>query len=96
MRPLGVQILALGLSHRRGLERDRPTRTRSSTPRSARRSSIADAEKRKTVMGSIDRPPKILQDSGIIIQPFWRAQAPTAHFLLCFFRLMGSAALVEI
>jgi peptide/nickel transport system substrate-binding protein len=30
---------------------------------------IADAEKRKTVMADIE---KILQDSGIIIQPYWR------------------------
>lgn len=31
--------------------------------------SIADAEKRKTVMADIEQ---ILQDSGIIIQPYWR------------------------
>jgi ABC-type transport system substrate-binding protein len=31
--------------------------------------SIADAEKRKVVMADIQ---KILQDSGIIIQPYWR------------------------
>ena len=68
MRPLGVQVSAL--AYRTG---EAWNETAYSNPefdaKLARRCRIADAEKRKAVMDDIE---KILQDSGIIIQPYWR------------------------
>lgn len=68
MRPLGVQVLAL--AYRTG---EAWNETGYSNPdfdaKLGEALSINDAEKRKVVMADIE---KILQDSGIIIQPFWR------------------------
>lgn len=68
MRPLGVQVLAL--AYRTG---EAWNETGYSNPdfdkKLGEALSINDPEKRKAVMGDIE---KILQDSGIIIQPYWR------------------------
>jgi peptide/nickel transport system substrate-binding protein len=67
MRPLGVQVLALGYmtgaawneSHYSNPEFDKKLKEAMA---------IADPEKRKLVMKDVEQ---ILQDSGVIIQPFW-------------------------
>jgi len=68
MRPLGVQVLAL--AYRSG---EAWNETAYANPdfdkKLAEALGIADAEKRKPIMGELE---KILQDSGIIIQPYWR------------------------
>jgi len=68
MRPLGVQILALG--YRTG---EAWNETGYSNPefdaKLKEALSIADPEKRKVVMKDIET---IIQDSGIIIQPYWQ------------------------
>jgi peptide/nickel transport system substrate-binding protein len=68
MRPLGIQVVAIG--YRTG---EAWNETAYSNPeldaKIGEALSIADAEKRKVLMGDIE---KILQDSGIIIQPYWR------------------------
>ena len=68
MRPLGVQVLAL--AYRTG---EAWNETAFSNPdfdkKLAEALSINDAAKRKVVMKDIEM---ILQDSGILIQPFWR------------------------
>ena len=68
MRPLGIQVIAI--AYRTG---EAWNETAYSNPdldaKIGEALSIADTEKRKTVMADIE---KILQDSGIIIQPFWR------------------------
>jgi peptide/nickel transport system substrate-binding protein len=68
MRPLGIQVIAI--AYRTG---EAWNETAYSNPdldsKIGEALSIADAEKRKTVMADIE---KILQDSGIIIQPYWR------------------------
>jgi peptide/nickel transport system substrate-binding protein len=68
MRPLGVQILALG--YRTG---EAWNETGYSNPefdaKLKEALAISDPEKRKVVMKDIET---ILQDSGIIIQPFWQ------------------------
>jgi len=68
MRPLGVQILALG--YRTG---EAWNETAYSNPefdaKLKEALAISDPEKRKVVMKDIET---ILQDSGIIIQPFWQ------------------------
>ncbi len=69
MRPLGVQVLAL--AYRSG---EAWNETAYSNPefdkKLAAALAVADAEKRKVLMEDIE---KILQDSGILIQPFWRS-----------------------
>ncbi|MFN3547765.1 MAG: ABC transporter substrate-binding protein [Mesorhizobium sp.] len=68
MRPLGVQVLAI--AYRSG---EAWNESAFSNPEFdalvGEALSIADAEKRKVVMEKIE---KIMQDSGIIIQPYWR------------------------
>lgn len=68
MRPLGVQVLALG--YRTG---EAWNETAWSNPEFDKKLgealAVADAEKRKALMQDIE---KLLQDSGIIIQPYWR------------------------
>ena len=68
MRPLGVQVVAI--AYRTG---EAWNEAAYSNPEFdtliGEALSIADAEKRKEPMGKIE---KILQDSGIIIQPYWR------------------------
>ncbi|MFU0503035.1 ABC transporter substrate-binding protein [Pseudaminobacter sp. NGMCC 1.201702] len=68
MRPLGVQVLALG--YRTG---EAWNETAWSNPEFDKKLgealAVSDAEKRKEMMEDIE---KLLQDSGIIIQPYWR------------------------
>jgi peptide/nickel transport system substrate-binding protein len=68
MRPLGIQVIAT--AYRTG---EAWNEAAYSNPELDKKVSealgIADAEKRKVVMADIQ---KILQDSGIIIQPYWR------------------------
>lgn len=69
MRPLGVQVLAL--AYRSG---EAWNETAFSNPdfdaKLAAALAVADADKRRELMKDIEM---ILQDSGIIIQPFWRS-----------------------
>ena len=69
MRPLGVQVLALG--YRTG---EAWNETGYSNPELDRKLqealSISDPDKRRVIMRDIET---ILQDSGIIIQPFWQS-----------------------
>jgi len=69
MRPLGVQVLALG--YRTG---EAWNETAYSNPEFDKKLNaalaVADAEKRKEMMKDIEQ---ILRDDGIIIQPFWRS-----------------------
>jgi peptide/nickel transport system substrate-binding protein len=69
MRPLGVQILAL--AYKSG---ESWNETAYSNPefdeKLAAALSVADADKRRELMKDIEM---ILQDSGILVQPFWRA-----------------------
>ncbi|MEM1313673.1 MAG: ABC transporter substrate-binding protein [Pseudomonadota bacterium] len=69
MRPLGVQILAL--AYRSG---EAWNETAMNNPefdaKLAEALSIADADKRREVMKDLQA---ILQDEGVIIQPFWRS-----------------------
>ncbi len=68
MRPLGIQVVAI--AYRTG---EAWNEAGYSNPeldaKIGEALSIADAEKRKVQMAEIE---KILQDSGIIIQPYWR------------------------
>ena len=67
MRPLGVQVLALGYTTGAAWNE-----TAYSNPEFDKKLNealaIADPEKRKEVMKDVEQ---ILQDSGVIIQPFW-------------------------
>jgi len=69
MRPLGVQVLAL--AYRSG---EAWNESAFSNPEFDKKLgealAIADVGKRKVVMADIE---KILQDAGVIIQPFWRS-----------------------
>ena len=68
MRPLGVQVLAL--AYRTGEAWNEAAYSNPEFDAKLNEAlSIADAEKRKVLMKDIE---KILQDSGIIIQPYWR------------------------
>lgn len=83
MRPLGVQVLAI--AYRSG---EAWNESAFSNPEFdalvGEALSIADAEKRKAVMEKIER---IMQDSGILIQPYWRklynhsVEAVKNHFM---------------
>lgn len=68
MRPLGIQVVAI--AYRTG---EAWNEAGYSNPdldaKIGEALSIADAEKRKVLMADIE---KIMQDSGIIIQPYWR------------------------
>jgi peptide/nickel transport system substrate-binding protein len=69
MRPLGVQILAL--AYRSGVPWNETGYTNEDFDRKLSVAlSIADADRRSEAMKDIEF---ILQDSGIIIQPFWRS-----------------------
>nr|WP_295462784.1 ABC transporter substrate-binding protein [Mesorhizobium sp.] len=68
MRPLGVQVIAI--AYRTGEAWNEAAYSNPELDAAVGEAlSIADAEKRKVVMEKIE---KILQDSGIIIQPYWR------------------------
>ncbi len=73
-RPLGVQVLAL--AYRSG---EAWNESAYSDPEFdaalAEAMALADADKRRAVMEKVER---ILQDSGTLIQPFWRLE--TRHF----------------
>ena len=69
MRPLGVQVLAL--AYRTG---EAWNETAYSNPEFDEKLNdalaVADADKRREIMKDVET---ILQDSGVIVQPFWRA-----------------------
>jgi len=68
MRPLGVQILALG--YRTGEAWNESAYSDPAFDEKLKEAlSISDVEKRKEVMKDLET---ILQDSGVIIQPFWQ------------------------
>ena len=68
MRPLGVQVVAI--AYRTGEAWNEAAYSNPELDAAVGEAlSIADADKRKVVMEKIE---KILQDSGIIIQPYWR------------------------
>lgn len=68
MRPLGVQVLAI--AYRSGEAWNEAAYSNPEFDAKVGEAlSIADAEKRKVIMKDIEQ---ILQDSGILIQPFWR------------------------
>ena len=69
MRPLGVQVLAL--AYRTGEAwNETAYSNKDFDAKLGAALAIADAGKRKVLMAGIE---KILQDDGIIIQPFWRS-----------------------
>jgi peptide/nickel transport system substrate-binding protein len=69
MRPLGVQVLAL--AYRTGEAWNEAAYSNPDFDKKLNEAlAIADAEKRKVVMKDVE---KILQDSGILIQSFWRS-----------------------
>jgi len=69
MRPLGVQVLAL--AYRSGEAWNEAGWSNEEFDKKIDQAlAIADADKRREVMAELE---KILQDSGIIIQPYWRA-----------------------
>jgi peptide/nickel transport system substrate-binding protein len=68
MRPLGVQVLAL--AYRSGEAwNETAFSNREFDAKLNEALSIADVEKRRAVMQDVEN---ILQDSGVIIQPYWR------------------------
>lgn len=68
MRPLGIQVVSI--AYRTGEAWNEAAYSNPDLDAKISEAlSIADAEKRKTVMADIQ---KTLQDSGIIIQPYWR------------------------
>jgi peptide/nickel transport system substrate-binding protein len=68
MRPLGIQVIAI--AYRTGEAWNEAAYSNPELDAAVSEAlSIADAEKRKEVMQKIET---ILQDSGIIIQPYWR------------------------
>ncbi|PZO81444.1 MAG: diguanylate cyclase [Mesorhizobium amorphae] len=69
MRPLGVQVLAL--AYRTGEAWNESAFSDPTFDAKLKEAlSIADAEKRKLVMKDLEA---ILQDSGVLVQPFWRS-----------------------
>ena len=69
MRPLGVQILALAYSS--GVAWNETAFANAEFDALlAEAMSIADADKRREVMAKIE---KIMQDEGVLIQPYWRS-----------------------
>jgi len=69
MRPLGVQVLALAYRTGEAWNESAYSNPDFDTKLNAALA-VADAAKRKELMKDIEA---ILQDSGIIVQPFWRA-----------------------
>ena len=69
MRPLGVQILALAYRTGEAWNEAAYSNPDFDTKLNAALA-VADADKRKELMKDIE---PILQDSGILIQPFWRS-----------------------
>ncbi|MCF6113898.1 ABC transporter substrate-binding protein [Mesorhizobium muleiense] len=68
MRPLGIQVISI--AYRSGEAWNEAAYSNPDLDAKIGEAlSIADAEKRKVIMADIE---KILQDSGIIIQPYWR------------------------
>jgi len=68
MRPLGVQVLAI--AYRTGEAWNEAAWSNPDFDKKIGEAlSVADAAKRKVIMADIQ---KLLQDSGIIIQPYWR------------------------
>ncbi len=68
MRPLGIQVVAI--AYRTGEAWNEAAYSNPELDAKINQAlSVADADERRTVMGEIQ---KILQDSGIIIQPYWR------------------------
>lgn len=68
MRPLGIQVVAI--AYRTGEAWNEAAYSNPDLDAKIGQAlGIADAEKRKEVMADIE---KILQDSGIIVQPYWR------------------------
>jgi peptide/nickel transport system substrate-binding protein len=68
MRPLGIQVISI--AYRTGEAWNEAAYSNPELDAKIGEAlSIADAEKRKVIMADIE---KILQDSGIIIQPYWR------------------------
>lgn len=68
-RPLGVQVL--GLAYRSGVKWNEAAFANKEFDTLLDKAvSIADADKRREVMAKIE---KIMQDEGVIIQPYWRA-----------------------
>ena len=68
MRPLGVQVMALAYRTGEAWNESAYSNPEFDAKLSAALA-VADADKRRAMMEDIE---KILQDSGIIIQPFWR------------------------
>ena len=69
MRPLGVQVLAL--AYRSGEAwNETGYSNREFDTKLNKALAVPDADKRRALMGDIQ---KILQESGIIIQPYWRS-----------------------
>ncbi len=69
MRPLGVQILAL--AYKSGVAWNEAAYSNPVFDAALTRAmSIADADARREVMAEIE---KILQDDGVLIQPYWRS-----------------------
>ncbi|UUX50751.1 ABC transporter substrate-binding protein [Nisaea acidiphila] len=69
MRPLGVQVLAL--AYRSGEAWNEAGWSNEEFDKKLDQAlAIADADKRREVMAELE---KLLQDSGIIIQPYWRS-----------------------
>ncbi len=69
MRPLGVQVLALGYKSGEAWN-ETGYSNKEFDKKLEKVLSIADADKRRELMKDIEH---ILQDSGIIIQPYWRS-----------------------
>ena len=69
MRPLGVQVLAL--AYRSGEAWNETALAEPEFDEALTQAmKIADADKRKVLMESVE---SILQDSGVLIQPYWRS-----------------------
>lgn len=69
MRPLGVQILAL--AYKSGVAWNETAFSNAEFDRLLDEAmAIADADKRREVMAKVE---KILQDEGVLIQPYWRS-----------------------
>lgn len=69
MRPLGVQVLAL--AYRSGAPwNESAFANEEFDALLAEAMSIADADRRRTVMAKLE---KIMQDEGVMIQPYWRS-----------------------
>ncbi|TIP04455.1 MAG: diguanylate cyclase, partial [Mesorhizobium sp.] len=68
MRPLGIQVISI--AYRSGEAWNETAYANPDFDKKVNEAlGIADAEKRKVVMKDIEQT---LQDSGIIIQPYWR------------------------